>query len=365
MDCCKGTLQRRLMQPVFYPNNPKVVRLSNTRIHVRVLAATLGCLALLASDGKSAQAEPKFEIDTARIQREHAEIERLMRGVRFHVFVPDSKFQDFLKTYRRNSDVVETAKLGFLSDPSQPATEFIDTALKKDAWKKPMDTPLSFICLLPLRTAQDWVRVNYVGLHDRNIDLEVDHLCPVGAAELEKQVLCVIEIPLGGLSPGSFHFSTKLNAGQYTRPSETPEGWEYADVSSLKFGGSGASGCTIVDPATNTVPLVERPPVRPSALLTEARLDQALEMLRRAKFPVDASKLFEIIGFTKEQQNRPALFGSGADGPHRIYELTGPPIVHLLDIQEDEARKNVLAARIYYLDDVRVYTLYDSRMKSE
>ncbi len=330
---------------------------------------------LSAGNGKGAESkpaglEPKFEVATDRVQREHAEINELMRGERFHLLKTDAKFEDFLKAYRRSADVVETARLGFLSGSAQTAAGFMDAALKDEAWKKPAGAPLSFIFLLSLRTARDLVRVNYVRVHDRALDFEVDHLCPVGAEELETRVLCVIEIPLGILAPGSFHYSIMTNAGQYKRPPEKhPEGWEYADVSGFQQGlgmGSGGSGCTIVDPATNTVPPVKRPPVRPSALLSEARLDRAVERLRRAKFPMELDKLLEIIGLSKEHQGRPVSFGwSASGGSRKVYELTGPPIIHLLEIREDEQRRTALAAILYHRDGARRYTLYDSRMELE
>ncbi len=260
---------------------------------------------------------------------------------------------------------VETAQLGFLSDPQQSPNGFMETARQKDAWKKPMNTPLSFIVLLPLRTGQDWVKLNYVRLHNRRLDLELDQLCPAGAPELETPVLGVLEIPIGPLGPGSFHYSTSRNAGQHRgSPSEHPPGWEYADVSSLKQSQMG-SGCTIVDPATNSVPPREKPPVRKSRFLSEDRLDHMLEQLRHTKFPIEAARFFEIIGFEKEDTRQPDFFGWSADrGNRQTFKLTEPPKEHLLEIYLDKNQSNVLDASIFYRDFPRTYTVFDSRGKT-
>jgi hypothetical protein len=320
------------------------------------------------SENQPAKVEPSFETTLDLVRKEHVAIENLMQGVRFHTYTPDAKFQEFLKAYRRGADVVETAQLGFLRDPNQSAADFMEKALQKDAWKKPMDTPLSFILLLSLRTAHDRVRLTYARLHNRTLDLEVDQLCPVAAPELEHQVLAVIEIPLGQLSPGPFFYMTSLNAGQHRQaPAAHPEGWEYADVSSLRHssGGTGASGCTIVDPATKNVPPTEKPPVRKSRYLSEARLNTLVDRLQRTEFPIPAVKFFETIGFSKEEANRPDMGGWSAErGEEQTFTLTEPPVVHRLKIHVDKTRTNVLDASIYYLDDPRKYTLFDSRAGS-
>lgn len=304
---------------------------------------------------------PSFEIDSAGVRQKHAEIEAMMAGVRFHVFRPDTEFADFFRSYRRSADVVPASLLGFLSDPQQSAKAFIETGLQSDAWKKPSDAELSFIWFLPLRTARDRVRINYARLHERTLDVEVDQLCPIGTPELGDTVYCVIEIPLGTISPGSFHYTTNLNRGQQWRPlSEHPQGWEYADAAALSH--SGGSGCTIVGPDSDAASDEGMPPVRESQFLGEARLDVALERLRHAEFPMEAARFLELVGLSVDQQNRPANFGWSAEkGSLRLYQLTGPPIVHILEILEDESRKTVHAASIYYLSDFRKYTLYQAQ----
>jgi hypothetical protein len=335
----------------------------NRLLFQRTVVVPLLCAMLLCA--RAGQIEPRFEKDISCIQAERAQTDRLLQAARLHVLSCTPEWLAFMKTYRRSSDVVETALLGFLDDSAQTPQAFMANALKKDSWKKPMDRPLSFVVFLKLRTARDWFRINYVRLHERSLDLEVDQLCPTAADELKEAATAVLEIPLGPLTPGSFHYMTWMNAGPYTKtPPDHPQGWEYADVSRFQ---AGASGCTIVDPASNKEPRRREPPIRKSEFLTEAQLDAALERLRSAKFPMSRSKIYDLVGLSKEQRNNFATLQNCADKTALVmHDLTRDGIKHILEIRGQKGdldfKADAASTLIYYRDGDRKYTLFDSRI---
>ena len=204
------------------------------------------CMLPMASCLRAQQIEPRLEKDVSGIQAERKQTDRLMQAAKLHVWHLTPKEQAFMKVYKRSSDVVEASMLGFLSDSNQSPDAFMKKALETDSWKKPMNTSLSFVLFLRFRTAHDWFRLNYVRFHNRGLDLEVDQLSPTEAPEIKETAMAVIELPLGPMSPGSFHYSTLINPGTYNKMiADHPKGWEYSDVN--RFAGA-ASGCTIVDP---------------------------------------------------------------------------------------------------------------------
>jgi hypothetical protein len=335
----------------------------NRTPYLRMVVVSALCSMLLGA--RAEQIEPRFDTDAAGMQSERAQTDRLRQAAKLHVVPTTPEWRAFMKQYRREADVVETSLLAFLDDSQQSPQAFMAATFKKDAWKKPMNTPLSFVFFLKLQTAHDWFRINYVRLHDCSLDLEVDQLCPAQAVGIKEAAMAVIEIPLGPMRPGSFHYSTWMNAGRYKKaPAALPQGWEYADVSRLSAGGS---GCTIVDPATHDVPPKAAPPVRKAECLTLAQLDQALERLRFAKFPMSREKIYDLVGFSKEQRTKYVIFGAMEGIASVTHQLTSDGEVHFLEIRGKKGDLNfqgsVECAIIYYDDEERRrYTLYDSRI---
>ena len=335
----------------------------NRILYLRMIIVPALCAMLLCV--RAGQIEPRLDKDISSIQAERAQTDRLLQAAKLHVLPCTPEWLAFSKKYNREYDVVETALLGFLDNSAQTPQAFMAAALKKDAWKKPMDRPLSFVVFLKLRTAQDWFRLNYVRLHERSLDLEVDQLCPTAAAELKEAATAVLEIPLGLLTPGLFQYMTRINAGPYTKaPADHPPGWEYADVQRFQ---AFANSCTIVDPASNKEPRRPEPPIRKSVFLTEAQLDAALERLRSAKFPMSRNKIYDLVGLAKAQRNNFDTLKNSAEKTALVmHELTRDGLNHILEIRGQKGdldfKADAAAAMIYYQDGDRKYTLFDSRI---
>ena len=78
------------------------------------------------------------------------------------------------------------------------------------------------------------------------------------------------------------------------------------------------------------------PPIRKLGFLTESQLDQALEKLHHAKFPMYRAKVYDLVGLSKKQQeNARGFLNNGIASV--TYQLTNDLSIHILELRSNRA----------------------------